>query len=504
MTAFVRALERAVGYALLLTLAVAPWAFGAQRPRELRLLSATLIAISGGWLVRRLISVSPPLFPSIPTTCVCLLLAHGWWMYANAHRSYQFGSGTVAPLLSVAPGLPGSVEKAVTFESMLLLTGILGTVLLVRDLPAQWTVRIAWTIAGSGSALIAVGLIERAGFISPFNGSMQPHEGRPFAAYNYHGNAGSFINIVIPAVLAWLFRSMELRRPLSISSYIALLAVCLAGVFVTASRAAMAVTPVVAIAFFVLMRRSTGRRREMLRPTVMLLTVPVVIAITLLWATWSVQPGWQRWNAIATQLSREGTRPILWSICWDMAKEAGCFGSGPGTFKMVFPSSHHMRPELYPKYIVIEHVPGQRVSMWSNAHHDLLQTIIEWGWFGTAVWGVLLFGGVAQSLWRDRCPMRVATDGVGDSSHPHRESLWSAMAIAALVGVLLHGLVDFPMQVPSLQLHIACCVGLTWRPPPRCTATAAAESPRSLDTRHPDALVTSARAPDSPAGGRSQ
>jgi O-antigen ligase len=131
-----------------------------------------------------------------------------------------------------------------------------------------------------------------------------------------------------------------------------------------------------------------------------------------------------------------------------MAESAGWRGYGPGTFKLLFPHTPAMEPSLYYKYIVREYVPGQPVSMWSHVHDDYLQSLIEWGWPGTALWVALFAGGlftVARAASRSPVDRRCAV----------------AVAIA-LGGVLLHALIDFPLQVEVIRFDVAALLGLAW------------------------------------------
>jgi O-antigen ligase len=159
--------------------------------------------------------------------------------------------------------------------------------------------------------------------------------------------------------------------------------------------------------------------------------------------------------------SDRNSRTILAKVTVPMAEEAGAWGSGPGSYKVLFPHSRHMRPELYANFIVTEYVPGGRISMWSNAHNDYLQTVIEWGWVGGIAWGVLLFAGLARLLLpvfllrpgQAETPGRVFTD----------DTLFRFSAGLALLGMCLHALVDFPFQVASLQLYASVLLGIAWR-----------------------------------------
>ena len=87
------------------------------------------------------------------------------------------------------------------------------------------------------------------------------------------------------------------------------------------------------------------------------------------------------------------------------------------------------------------------------AHQDYLQTLTEWGWLGGIAWAVLVFGGLGVSLTRLRTArLRPCTIEEG----------LLAGAWVALAGVMIHALVDFPLQIPSIQLYTAVLVGITW------------------------------------------
>ena len=92
-------------------------------------------------------------------------------------------------------------------------------------------------------------------------------------------------------------------------------------------------------------------------------------------------------------------------------------------------------------------------GIWRFLHEDYLQTLMEWGWIGSAFWALLFFGsiGVAARTLRRRGD---------DSPLSGRQRLFLTGAVLALGGVALHALVDFPLQIASLQLYVAMYVGI--------------------------------------------
>ena len=81
-----------------------------------------------------------------------------------------------------------------------------------------------------------------------------------------------------------------------------------------------------------------------------------------------------------------------------------------------------------------------------------MQTIIEWGWLGAIPWAVLFGSAMGKSFatWK-----RMRAGRTSD-----RVLLFAGGL--ALAGVALNALVDFPLQIASLQLYAATYSGLGW------------------------------------------
>jgi O-antigen ligase len=121
--------------------------------------------------------------------------------------------------------------------------------------------------------------------------------------------------------------------------------------------------------------------------------------------------------------------------------DAGLFGFGPGTFRVVFPVYNRSGSDQ---------VPGT----WRFLHEDYLQTLLEWGWIGGILWALLFFGGITVGI---RSYKRHAT-----REWTPRRRVFQPLVIIALIGVALHALVDFPVQIESIQLYVATYLGLCW------------------------------------------
>jgi hypothetical protein len=127
------------------------------------------------------------------------------------------------------------------------------------------------------------------------------------------------------------------------------------------------------------------------------------------------------------------------AICRYALSTSGWWGFGPGTFQITFP------------FFTLQ--LGDRVTgVWQNAHQDYLQTLMEWGYLGGTVWAALFFGGVGIAIARLR----------QQRSWNNELSLLSWASLLSICGLLVHGLVDFPLQIPSLQLYAAVLLGFLW------------------------------------------
>lgn len=87
------------------------------------------------------------------------------------------------------------------------------------------------------------------------------------------------------------------------------------------------------------------------------------------------------------------------------------------------------------------------------AHNDYLQTWVEFGWLGLILAGTVLFGGVACALTRIRAKL-------SDERDPDGFVLLGVTS--ALLGVIVHALFDFPLQVASIQVTVIVLLGICW------------------------------------------
>jgi len=430
-----RLLTDAPRWLLLVSLIYAPWAFGCTRPWTIDLLNALLGTTVALWLVDCAVRrIRPRVHPAC-AGCAAFLFLHGWWMTANAHWLYDTEYFRLVPVASWWKAGPGALDRTVSSLMMLRVSTLLGTLCLVNDLSlyAQWRRRIWWTITLAGTSVIFFGLVQKFAGVPflPFEnvraGSLY------FATYFYHGNAGAFINLVLPLVMGLVAAAWR-KGSKARTAMVPCAVICVAGAFSNASRAAAVVTLLLLGALAVWQLRVWRREiRAMPRKTA---AIYIALALTGLAVLVVAGLPTARWERLPAQINAENPRWISTQVLLRMLPDAGAWGLGPGTFALAFP---HYTREL-----------GTSIrGVWRFAHQDYLQTLIEWGWIGGGVWAFLFFGGMIRCFHFCR-RMRSTENALLFTSG------------LALAGVALHALVDFPLQIASLQLYAAVYLGLGW------------------------------------------
>jgi len=419
---------------LLLSLVYAPWAFGCTRPWTIDVLNALLGSALLLWVVSCAVRRVRPVVHWVVAAIVAFLLLQGWWMAFNAHWLFDPEYFSFVPIASWWTAGPGTLDRSTSVAMMLRVSALLGVICLVNDLSrfAEWRRRVWWTMVLTGTSVVAFGMVQKfAGVpLLPFE------DVRPgtlyFSTYFYHGNAGAFINLVVPLVAGLTVvaaRKSEKSRLLLLPAAV----ICVAGAFINASRAAAVVTLLMLGVITIWQFRVWWREILLIprRAAVIytgLVLFGIVVLVVALPAT--------RWAMLAGQINVENPRWISTQVLLRMLPDAGAWGLGPGTFHLAFP---HYTREL-----------GTAIrGVWRFAHEDYLQALIEWGWMGTAAWAVLFLGGLVRCFHFCR----------GKRSAERALLFTSGLA---LVGVALHALVDFPLQIASLQLYVAIYLGFGW------------------------------------------
>jgi hypothetical protein len=370
------------------------------------------------------------------------LLAQGWFMVWNARHVYDPELFEFAPIAAPLAAGPGAIDGGTAWSMMVRVSALLGALLFAVDLFQErlWRRRFAWTVFVAGTSVVSFGLVQRIlGAPMIFWGEARGTQ-HFFATYLYHGNAGSFINLVLPLVVFWTLRLFrEHNQHLTKAICLPALLLTAAGAFVNVSKAAMVITLGLLVAISLLQLPTL--RAEIAaggggRVTLGVSLGIAALAVLLLAGDWEM--AWNRWARLP-EILRNNPREIAVEAAAKMLGDSGWWGLGPGTFSIAFP---HYTGDA-----------GARIAgVWRYLHQDYLQTLVEWGWLGAAAWGILIFGGAVLAAWhgmKEGAPLSEA------------RPLYLAAALG-LGATALHARVDFPFQIASLQLYVITFAALGW------------------------------------------
>ncbi len=400
------------------------------------------------WAVELLVSRRTPRFPRLLFFLVVALVSVGGWMVFNAKSIYDSDFFVFVPLRNFAPPLAGSVDYTISAAWIIRGALLLGTILFVADLSQsnRWLLRLWYAIGLVAGSIAFLGLLQKAtGAQMIFWQPPPPEQVRVttfFATYYYHGNAGAFLNLVWPLNAGLVIRAFSKRsHPGLRAMWISLLILTIAGVLANTSRMAQLIGVVLLLAICLqfgpaLVRKLFGTEKSVALAGALAI---VLALIALAQATHLDQP-LTRWQRESQRIPRDAR----WQACHvalAALPDAGLFGFGPGTFRVVFPTYNIGS---------VNQVPGT----WRFLHEDYLQTLLEWGWLGCSLWGLLFFGGIMVGI-------RSNNKNARRDWTPRRRVL-QPLVIIALVGVALHALVDFPFQIESIQLYVATYLGICW------------------------------------------
>jgi hypothetical protein len=432
----------------LVTLVITPWLYGATTSWAIELVNGMLGLVLAIWIASLLLDRRWPLVPRWLVVIAGLILAQGWWMTVNAHAIYDSTFRVFVPMDALRPDAPGSADWVLSFAWMLRATALLGIVCLVAEIAQRpvWLLRLWYAIAIAGGSIALLGLIQKgtgaqAIFWRPM--LQQAREVHPFfASYYYHANAGAFLNLVLPpaaGLVAWTWARTS--SPVTRSLWVTLLGFIAIAILSNTSRMAQIVGAATVLAIACAVARAVMRfLAQIEKRTLAIGSLVVLAALVAVAQAVQLDAPLRRWNEFAEQA------PI--SVRWTAYRTgisaigaAGLLGFGPGTFQAVFPHYQHA---------VETKLPGT----WRFLHQDYLQTVLEWGWVGSALAAGLFFGGIVLAI---RNYSRAKT-----RRWSNRQRILLPCVVLALVGVAVHATLDFPLQILSIQLLVATYLGICW------------------------------------------
>lgn len=132
-------------------------------------------------------------------------------------------------------------------------------------------------------------------------------------------------------------------------------------------------------------------------------------------------------------------RTHTWQATWEMIKDSPVLGTGPGSFKLLYPKYRH------PQIFYIENAHNNETQ---HAENEYLE---QWTSGGTI--GLLLFLGMFGFLFFHAYKKL-------KSSEETSQRIYAAGYACAIVGILLHATVDISIHFVSSGLLLAVCMGI--------------------------------------------
>jgi hypothetical protein len=424
----------------------AAWLYGGTREWAREWVSWLLLANTALFVLGVIARLRLPRIPLPAALALGFLLLQGWFMTWNARRQFIDAAQVFVDRKQPWPGWPGFMDEVLVLPSMLLTTGLLGAFCIACDMTPNriWRQRLWITLAGTGVSIVLLGLAQRLLDAPSIFWDLEHNLGWTFfGVFRYHANAGSFINLVLPlivglAVAAFFREGAGMSR---VFWTLAALITAAAG-FVNVSRAANVLCALLLAGMSLCIASAATQR----------------LALTGQWFRWSLAAGLlglagvlafsfgvekslMRWEMGSWQILRgDAGRTEAYQILSRSAiPAAGAWGFGPGTFEQMF-NIHRTQ------------TGSSLEGRWDKAHSDALQTPMDWGWTGAIAWSLLLMGGLIRGLRSMRRSWRC----------DRAQGILSAACVFSLAGVMLHALVDFPLQIASLQLFTMLIAGMLW------------------------------------------
>lgn len=390
--------------------------------------------------------------PWLACGVICLF---GWAMALFPSALVDRSTGVILEL-DKSPWLAfGTVDQAASVSVMFSITIALMVLLMTLDLARERRARyfLALAVTGSGFAAAVTGLCLQTSADLAKLWKVVHVPDSVFGLFWYHGNAAAFLNLCWPLAL-WLcvvLMRLEDRRPLqqvALACLVVGLAVQMVAVFANVSKMGhfimmLELLLLAAAGFLAWKRQDLHEQQTVGKRFWLLVGVTVGILVIGAWMAGAAS-GWTRWGVFAGKSFDDPARRHAATMALKIGWDGGWNGTGPGTFEWV--SAHYSTLD-----------PVLKDGRWRFAHNDYAQFFAEWGWLGASLAATLALLMVARIA---RALMQALGAGSGEHMSFQRRAGLLCFG-AALISVLVHAVVDFPLQIPSIRCLAAALLGMT-------------------------------------------
>ncbi len=429
----------------------APLAYGCTRPDMLPPLFGLLLAAIVTGVISLFAENRLPA-PRLALVCVTALLLQGWWLTWKP---------VFPSMVSESGGLIWTSWENIrrlSFDSMVLTTFSLGAFIVLCGILSQPKPRrfLLLAVALSGTLISVIGDVLKIVGDPLMRYVWAPQEiyWNDFALFRYHGNAGAFLNLAWPLILAFTRRAYTptIGQGRRIVWTLASLA-CGTALFLNASKVALVIGLLILPWPFATRLGRLDRKALIFLGFGCLLLVAAGLVVS---SRFVQESAFERMTNAGEVSGSFGGRTAAYRQYVEALPEVGAFGFGPGLFQLAFP--YQASP-----------LGNFNVGLREYAHEDYLQTVLEWGWCG-ALWWTLLVG---VGLYR---AIRTYSRRELFASKTERHLLLGA--ILGICATLAESLIDFPLQIASIRLFFLVLLALCWISPELLAIPQPAPAPR--------------------------
>lgn len=407
------------------------------------------------WVVGRLSEWRGPRTHEKAVWALAVLISvFGWLVTAFPSAMVERMTGAVLGL-DRSPWLAfGTVDQASSVQGMISVSNALMLLLMALDFGLERSCRVAIALAVSTAGFItaAAGLCihSSADLVALWKVPHVPSS--VFGLFWYHGNTASFLNLSWP-VGVWLCLKL-LRNGLRSFKQQIMLSLLVVAVMVQIIGVCVNVSKMGHLLLVLELLLLVGGGLFAWKPDMSMLpfgrwrfaTLIGIGAGLLVAGAWlsGATEGLERWNVFAQRRFDDPARRHSTLMALKIGLDYGATGTGPGTFEWV--SKH---------YTALD--PVLKGGHWRHAHNDYAEFFAEWGWPGAAFFILLLLFPVRRWL-RALRQVFDPTPRKSEMSFQRRAGL-----ICLSVGVfsiLVHSLVDFPLQIDAIRHLFAVVMGL--------------------------------------------
>lgn len=454
ISTFPTILRRLALAAVALCLCVLPWA-NVKLPGSTHFLIPWLAGTAFAcWLVARVWEGRGPRAHEVAVWgLVCLSSAYGWVMTCFPRAMVDRATGAILDLDEKWWLAFGTMDREASWQAMLYISAGLMLLVVALDFASErggrYVLALAVTVAGAATAVAGLCLQTTADLVALWQVKHVPKF--VFGLFWYHGNTAAFLNLTWPAGV-WLcllllhYGMRTFRQQVMLAFLVVAVMLQMVAVFVNISKVGHLLLIfellVMGLAGLVVWRPHF----ETLPFSKRRLALFALIAVGLL-----VLGGWLsgagavvgRWDHFAERHFDDPARRHAAVMALKIGAEHGWTGTGPGTFEWV--AAH---------YTALD--PMLKEGRWRHAHNDYAELFAEWGWPGAAMF--VLFLAWPCRRWGRALRQACVHDGRQAMSFERRAGLWCCTT--ATVSVLLHAVVDFPLQIDAIRPLVAVMMGM--------------------------------------------